>query len=50
MTKEFKDNIKKELTKSLSPEKEIAEIILIKKIIYLNAEAQRSQSLLGNLL
>ncbi len=50
MTKGFKNVIKKVLVKSLNPEKEIAKFILIKKIIYLNAEAQRSQSLLGNLL
>ncbi len=34
MTKEFKDNIKKELIKSLSPEKEIAKIILFGSFIH----------------
>ncbi len=34
MTKRFKENIKKELIKSLSPEKEIAKIILFGSFIH----------------
>ncbi len=34
MTKGFKDSIKKELIKSLSPEKEIAKIILFGSFIH----------------